>query len=101
MKPFEFYDEAETELEDALSVSAARSPRIAVEFRQTVARVLDDLRSGLLTAARFPGTDCREYPLTRFPYSIVYLDDPDAIRVVAFAHHKRRRGYWKSRLPRT
>jgi hypothetical protein len=101
MKPLEYYAEAETEVEDALTASAAMSPRVAAEFRGAVDQVLHDIRSGLLAGATYPRTECREYPLTRFPYSIVHLDDPDAIRVVAFAHHKRRRGYWKSRLPRS
>lgn len=34
----------------------------------------------------------------RFPYSIVYADEPTLIRVVAFAHHKQKPGYWKARL---
>jgi hypothetical protein len=36
--------------------------------------------------------------LNTFPFSIVYLDDPDAVKIVAVAHHKRRPGYWKGRL---
>ncbi len=98
MKPLEYQDEAEAELTHALTISAAANAEIAVEFRQYVEQILVDIRSGLITAPRYPRTPCREFPLTGFPYSIVYLDDPDAIRVVAFTHKKRRRGYWKSRL---
>lgn len=76
------------------------NPGVAIEFQDLVDRVLADIRSGLTTAARFDETECREQPLMRFPYSIVYLDDPDAIRIGAFAHHKRGRGYWTSRLHR-
>lgn len=101
MKSIDYFAEARVEIVDALTDSAAMSPRVATEFRELIDRVLFDIRSGLITAARYPRTQCREYPLTRgFPYSIIYLDDPDAIRIVAFAHHKRRRGYWKSRLRR-
>lgn len=100
MKPYEYYDEAEVEYDEALATSRAMNPAVAVEFQDLVDQVLGEVCSGLITAARFEETECREQPLTRFPFSIIYLDDPDAIRIVAFAHHKRRRGYWKSRLRR-
>jgi len=47
------------------------------------------------TLSRLPVRNC---VLRTFPFSIVYLDDPDSIRIVAVAHHKSRPGYWKSRL---
>ena len=28
----------------------------------------------------------------RFPFSVVYLDDPDVVNIVAVAHNKRGRG---------
>ena len=34
----------------------------------------------------------------RFPYRIVFVEDPDEIRVLAVAHKSRRPGYWRSRL---
>lgn len=36
--------------------------------------------------------------LHRFPFSIIYLDEPDAVSIVAVAHNKRKPGYWKHRL---
>jgi toxin ParE1/3/4 len=42
--------------------------------------------------------DVREYHMTRLPYSIVYTLDGKILRIHAFAHVKRRRGYWKDRL---
>jgi hypothetical protein len=33
-----------------------------------------------------------------FSYSIVYLDEPDFVLVVAVAHHRREPGYWSDRL---
>ncbi|PYV59001.1 MAG: hypothetical protein DMG97_15180 [Acidobacteria bacterium] len=40
----------------------------------------------------------RRYLLGTFPFSVVYLDDPGGVKIVAVAHHKRRPGYWKARL---
>lgn len=33
-----------------------------------------------------------------FPYAVVYFVTDDEIVIVAYAHDKRRPGYWKSRL---
>lgn len=44
------------------------------------------------------GDEVRHKLLIRFPYSILYVIEPDRIRVVAVAHQKRRPGYWSYRL---
>ncbi len=40
----------------------------------------------------------RRKVLARFPYSLLYLEGPDYIRIVAVMHHRRRPGYWVERL---
>ena len=40
----------------------------------------------------------RRFVLNRFPFSVIYLDDPDAVIIIAIAHSKSGPGYWKSRL---
>lgn len=37
--------------------------------------------------------------MARFPYSIVYSVEPDAIWIIAVAHQRRRPGYWRNRAP--
>lgn len=37
----------------------------------------------------------RRAPVPRFPYTIVYLVVDDIIRVLAFAHERRKPGYWR------
>jgi plasmid stabilization system protein ParE len=34
----------------------------------------------------------------RFPYGIIYCIEPDAIRIVAVMHLKRKPGYWRKRV---
>jgi hypothetical protein len=34
----------------------------------------------------------------KFPYSVVYLDQPDRVWIVAVMHASRRPGYWRKRL---
>ena len=41
----------------------------------------------------------RKAPVGSFPYSVAYLDTPDSIRILAFAHDCREPGYWHTRLP--
>lgn len=36
--------------------------------------------------------------LQRFPFSIVTIANNQVITVIAFAHHSRKPGYWRSRL---
>jgi hypothetical protein len=37
--------------------------------------------------------------MERFPFIIHYLDMPDRIWIVAFAHTSRKADYWKRRIP--
>lgn len=39
----------------------------------------------------------RRFFLPNFPFSLIYRERPDVIEVVAFAHHRRRPGYWLER----
>lgn len=39
----------------------------------------------------------RKCNLQRFPYKVIYTIKEKEIIVIAFAHHKRRPGYWKNR----
>lgn len=40
----------------------------------------------------------RQAPVSGFPYQIMYLVMPTAIRILAFAHDNREPGYWLSRV---
>ncbi len=56
---------------------------------------------GITPKERWPEylSGTRRYLLHHFPFSIVYLDDPDALTIVAVSHNKRRPGYcvvWES-----
>ncbi|MGZ4956727.1 MAG: type II toxin-antitoxin system RelE/ParE family toxin [Methylobacter sp.] len=40
----------------------------------------------------------RSVGLLRFPYSVFYRVIPDGVQITAFAHHRRRPGYWLTRV---
>jgi len=87
-------------LEDAIAGYTwylERSPVTADRFFQQVERTLELVLEG---PSRWPpylhGT--RRILLKRFPYSVVYGVLDDRVMVYAFAHARRRPGYWKRRL---
>lgn len=51
------------------------------------------------SAARLPGIELPWYDLKQFPYAPLVGTAGDGQRLVlAVAHHKRRPGYWKTRM---
>jgi hypothetical protein len=42
----------------------------------------------------------RACAISKFPYLIVFHDNGFSVKIVAFAHAKRRPGYWRRRLRR-
>ena len=41
----------------------------------------------------------RRAPVETFPYRLIYVETPSAIRILAVAHESRRPNYWMDRLP--
>ena len=95
MTPFVTHPDAQAEITDGAGRSSD-APAYYADFAAAAAVIAANPWIGA-PAGR---TGAREYILTRLPYTIVYVVEPTAIRLIAFAHHKRRRGYWKSRLRR-
>jgi toxin ParE1/3/4 len=84
-------------------VEAADDWYFSHSFDASVA-FLGDLQSALASVSQAPqrwpkylyGT--RRIVMQRFPFSVVFLDEPDLVIIVAIAHSKRRPGYWKDRV---
>jgi hypothetical protein len=95
VKTYGFTPDAQDELDHALAVSLD-----PVEFRRVVEEALRDIASGVIVHAAVPRSPCRQCVLTAVPYSIIYTETDDEIRVWAFPHHRRKPGYWKRRLPK-
>jgi plasmid stabilization system protein ParE len=96
-KPYRLHPEAWREFEAADDWYLSRSPDASLAF-------LSDVSDALTTISEAPqrwpkylhGT--RRFVLQRFPFSVVYLDDPELLTVIAIAHSKRKPGYWKRRI---
>ena len=70
-------------------------------FDEELFSALDLLASCKVMGGRIGPKSFRQWILPRLPYSLIYRDRDGEIRVFAFAHHKRRPGYWRDRLNNT
>jgi plasmid stabilization system protein ParE len=96
-KSFRFHPAALDEFRAADDWYAARSPDASAEFLLAISDALQNICSSPRRwAVYLYGT--RRFILHHFPFSIVYLDEQDVVKVVAVAHAKRRPGYWRRRL---
>ena len=65
---------------------------------------LDDVQQRIDTLCQYPksgtliDTNLRRTLLHRFPFSMIYAEERDAILIVSIAHQRKRPGYWQSRL---
>lgn len=91
-----FHPEAREELDEAVLWYEGHRSGLGLKLldrvRDVVARIEATPHSGT-PAGRF-----QVWRVQRFPYAVVYVLAPSPL-VVAFAHTKRRPGYWVARSP--
>jgi plasmid stabilization system protein ParE len=96
-KPYRVDDQAWIEVEAADDWYQLQSEEASAAFLAEVYSAFETISQA---PRRWPmylhGT--RRFLLHHFPFSIVYLDDPDGVTFVAVAHNKRKPGYWKERV---
>jgi len=95
-------DEAEDELIEAEKWYERQRPGLGREFRTAIDEGMERLLKAPLAASPIvnlpPSISARRVLVKRFPYSIVFIEHGEDLWVVAFAHHRRRPGYWRERL---
>jgi plasmid stabilization system protein ParE len=96
---YRFLPPAEEEMIEASLFYEAVSTSLGHDFLDDVQRSIDTLREHP-RLGQAVGRGLRRMLLHRFPFSLIYSVESDAILVVAVAHYKRRPGYWKGRLDR-
>jgi toxin ParE1/3/4 len=98
VKPLIIAEEAEHELAGSVAFYENRKSGLGLDFERAAQQVLKKIAS---SPDRWP-TDkygTRHYLMQRFPFVVHYLDMPDRIWIVAFAHTRRKPNYWKTRVP--
>ena len=97
MKPVKFHPQAESELAESSIFYNGRLPGLGDDFFAAVKLAGRQIQADpLRRPLRRDGT--RKVTLPRFPYAVVYRDDPEQILIVAVAHGVRQPGYWQYRL---
>jgi toxin ParE1/3/4 len=101
-KPLRLDDEAAQELEEATIWYEARRANLGKDFlaavRAACARIAENPRAWSFARDVPPDFGVRKCVLRRFPYSVVYIELDDEIRVLAIAHGSRQPGFWRHRL---
>ena len=97
MKRVVYHRLAARELVESAATYEAARPMLGDRFLDAVDILLNLAQQhpalGLLGKV---GTRSRAVP--RFPYRLVYLEQPDRLWIVAVAHQSRRPDYWSRRL---
>jgi toxin ParE1/3/4 len=92
----QFHPAADAEFEAAILDGVKYGKALALRLRIETARVVD-LLCDTPNIGQPASQGCRRFPLSGFPFAIVYFVDGDVLSIVAFAHKRRRPGYWRRR----
>jgi hypothetical protein len=96
VKAVRFHDAARFELRHEVSYYSTVSPVLGRRLLEAVEEALNLARSFPEVGAPYLQQTKRVFP-KRFPFSIVYVETPSEIYVVAFAPVRRKPGYWQTR----
>jgi plasmid stabilization system protein ParE len=100
--PFNIEPQAAAELKEAANWYDSKRLGLGHELLEAVDEALAFIaswpRSGKLVPKVAQGFRIRRTPVRRFPYHVVYLETPNALRILAFAHDRRSPSYWHARL---
>ncbi len=93
----EFHPAAELELVEAVTAGEEIEKGLGIELSAEAQRVTSLL--GDLPRIGTPlGGGYRRFPLTRFPYALIYRTGGVHLQIVAVAHRRKRPNYWRSRI---
>jgi plasmid stabilization system protein ParE len=102
IKSVRFDDEASEELDAAALWYEEQNPGIGAKLIQAAREATARLAESPGIFSHPPGVPLqlgvRHCSVRRFPYALIFVELVDEIRVLAFAHYRRRPGYWRSRL---
>ena len=97
MKPVRFHEAARAELAHESLYYATFNPRLGE-------RLVSAVELAVQLASEFPGMGApykhgtrRVFP-KKFPLSVVYLDRSAEVYILALAPHKKKPGYWRTRM---
>ncbi len=99
-KAVKLHAEARAELQESVAFYRDRAGEgWAARFKQRVAEGLKAIGANperYSPAPDLPGV--QKLRIEQFPFSLLYINRPDYVWVVAIAHASRKPGYWKDRI---
>ena len=105
MVPYVLHHRAAEEFDAVFAWYESRNPEVAQRFAGEVESAISRIREAPRSFPAWPKVDptlgVRRCLLSSFPYSIPFLIEADTVFVLAFAHQRRRPGYWARRIRRT
>ena len=96
---YRFLHPAEEEMAEASLFYEGASSGLGNDFLDDVQRIIERLREHPYLGQTV-APNLRRTLLHRFPFSIIYSVETDAILIIAVAHYGRRPGYWQNRVDR-
>ena len=96
-KRLRIQSQAQEEINTAFEWYFKRSPEAANAFLTEIGASLAQIAAHPQLYSQFT-KNTRRRVLSRFPYSVIFLEKEDIILVVAVAHARRRAGYWAGRV---
>jgi toxin ParE1/3/4 len=97
VKRITFHPDADAEFTEAVRYYELRQPGLGLDLLSEVESALNQILASPEASQKIANR-VRRKPLWRFPYNLLYAVNPDRIRIVAFAHQKRRPYYWRKRI---
>ena len=96
---FSFHPRAEKEFNEAIDYYEDVRPglgcELALEVHSTIENVLKHPQAWMLLEY-----DVRRALVRRFPYAVLYSQEPQALFIIAIMNLRREPGYWKNRIGR-
>ncbi len=93
--------EARRELREATAWYETCVPGFGQELLRAARDCFRRIEANPAMGSRVEGVEeavgARRVLLKRFPYAVIYIELEAEVRVLAFAHVRRRPGYWKDR----
>jgi plasmid stabilization system protein ParE len=88
---------AEAEVDEAVTYFDEQRRGLGDRFEQDLLSTVNFIVEHPLSGKRL-SENVRTFGMRTFRYNVIYVIDELEIVIVAVAHHRRRPGYWQSRL---
>ena len=97
IRPIRTAKPASEELTAAVQWYERQRAGLGGELFDAILGTIDCISESPEAGSSFKSLDARRMLVAGFPYQIVYRISADEIRILAFAHFRRRPGFWRRR----